>query len=135
MARIVRDEVGETAEDGFCAECWTVTGGSPFETVELAIRLAEDRLRGTRDELPRMRSLATAVKGPGLLDRLHRLGTSTVRFAWAAAVLGTSVAPDLAATIAVIGSEEAAEAAERLRAARILADAPDPVAGWSSCIR
>ncbi|MFV0137432.1 ATP-binding protein [Streptomyces sp. HMX87] len=129
VARIVREELGETAEDEFCAECWTVTGGSPFETVELAIRLGEERLRGTLDELPRMRSLASAVKGPGLLDRLHRLGTSTVRFAWAAAVLGTSVAPGLAAAIAVVGSEEAAEATERLRAARILADSPGPGGG------
>ncbi|MGA6225036.1 ATP-binding protein [Streptomyces umbrinus] len=124
VARIVRDEVGEGAEDEFCDECWTATGGSPFEAVELAIRLGERRMKGTRDELSSMRDLASAVKGPGLLDRLHRLGTSTVRFAWAAAVLGTSISPELAATIAVVGSEEAAEATERLRTARILKDAP-----------
>ncbi|GHH52116.1 DNA-binding CsgD family transcriptional regulator [Streptomyces umbrinus] len=124
VARIVRDEVGEGAEDEFCEECWTATGGSPFEAVELAIRLGERRMKGTRDELSSMRDLASAVKGPGLLDRLHRLGTSTVRFAWAAAVLGTSISPELAATIAVVGSEEAAEATERLRTARILKDAP-----------
>ncbi|WP_328843909.1 ATP-binding protein [Streptomyces sp. NBC_00258] len=124
VARIVRDEVGEGAEDEFCEECWTATGGSPFETVELAIRLGERRMKGTQAELSAMRDLASAVKGPGLLDRLHRLGTTTVRFAWAAAVLGTSISPDLAATIAVVGSEEAAEATERLRTARILKDAP-----------
>ncbi|MGP4086379.1 ATP-binding protein [Streptomyces sp. KR55] len=126
VAQIVRHELGEGAEDGFCDECWAVTGGSPFEAVELAIRLGERRLRGVRDELPTMRNLASAVKGPGLLDRLQRLGTTTVRFAWAAAVLGTSISPDLAATIAVVGSEDAAEATERLRAARILADTSGP---------
>ncbi|MEU7056081.1 AAA family ATPase [Streptomyces sp. NPDC046197] len=126
VARIVREHVGEQAEDEFCTECWKATGGSPFETVELAIRLGERRAKGTEENLPAMRALASAVKGPGLLDRLHRLGTATVRFAWAAAVLGTSVSPELAATVAVVGSEEAAEAAERLRAARILGAAPGP---------
>ncbi|MEU9560062.1 helix-turn-helix transcriptional regulator [Streptomyces fumanus] len=121
VARIVRDHVGEDAEDRFCAECWAVTGGSPFETVELALRLGQAGLRGTGEELAAMRDIASAVKGPGLLRRLRRLGSTTVRFAWAAAVLGTPAPPELAAAVAVIGSEDAAAATERLRAARILA--------------
>ncbi|MGW0820732.1 ATP-binding protein [Streptomyces sp. NPDC002845] len=129
VAQIVRNEVGEGAEDGFCEECWTATNGCPFEAVELAIRLGEHHLKGTQDELPTMRELASAVKGPGLLDRLHRLDTATVRFAWTIAVLGTSISPELAATIAVIGSEEAARATRKLRAARILADTPGPGGG------
>ncbi|MBG0857293.1 AAA family ATPase [Streptomyces spinoverrucosus] len=129
VARIVRHELGAGAEDAFCEECWTVTGGSPFETVELAIRLGEDGLKGTQDELPTMRNLASAVKGPGLLDQLRRLGTTTVRFAWAAAVLGTSISPHLAAAIAVVSSEDAVEATEQLRARRILADTPGPDEG------
>ncbi|MFI9612701.1 ATP-binding protein [Streptomyces sp. NPDC052023] len=129
VARIVRHELGDGAEDMFCDECWTVTGGSPFETVELAIRLGEHGLKGTHDELPAMRNLASAVKGPGLLDQLTRLGTTTVRFAWAAAVLGTSISPELAASIAVIGSEQATVATEQLRAHRILAQGTGPGAG------
>ncbi|WP_367324958.1 AAA family ATPase [Streptomyces sp. HUAS ZL42] len=126
VARIVRDEVGEGAEDEFCDECWTVTGGSPFEAVELAIRLGERNLRGAQFELPAMRDLATAVKGPGLIERLQRLGTTTVRLAHAAAVLGAPVSPELAATIAVLGSAAASEAVERLRAVRVLADGHEP---------
>ncbi|MEV5430890.1 AAA family ATPase [Streptomyces sp. NPDC052701] len=126
VAQIVRDRLGEEAEDEFCNECWTVTGGSPYEAVELAIRLGERNLKGTRDDLPAMRDLAAAAKGPGLLDRIQRLGTTTVRFAQAAAVLGAPFSPELAAVIAVIGSEEAAEATERLRAARILAEGHGP---------
>ncbi|MFF3331754.1 ATP-binding protein [Streptomyces sp. NPDC002888] len=122
VARIVRAEVGEEAEDGFCDECWRATCGSPFETVELAIRLGERHVKGLQHELPVMRGLAAAVKGPGLIERLKRLGGPTVRFAWAAAVLGESISPELAASLAVIGSEDAAEATEKLRAARILAE-------------
>ncbi|MFI6010212.1 ATP-binding protein [Streptomyces sp. NPDC051243] len=129
VARIVRDELGEGAEDEFCDECWSVTGGSPFETVELVIRLGERNLKGSHNELPTMRDLASAVKGPGLIESLHALGTTTVRFAHAAAVLGPPVSRELAAALAVIGSEEAAEATEKLRAARILADAEGPGAG------
>lgn len=129
VTRIVRDELGEGAEDEFCDECWTITGGSPFEAVELAVRLGERHLKGEQDDLPVMRGLASAVKGAGLIERLHRLGPATVRFAWAAAVLGTSISPELAATIAVIGTEEAAEAIERLRAARFLADGHGPQGG------
>lgn len=120
VARIVRERVGEEAEDEFCGECWAITGGSPFETVELAIRLGERQVKGTQDELGVMRDLASAVKGTGLIECLRWLGTSTTRFAWAAAVLGTSISPDLAAAIAVLGTEQAAEATEKLRAARIL---------------
>lgn len=129
VARIIRNEVGEDAEDEFCDECWTATGGSPFEAVELAIRLGERHVRGVRHELPVMRDLAAAVKGPGLIERLHRLSPATVRFAWAAAVLGGSFSPELAATLAVIGNEESAEATERLRTARILADSQGPGGG------
>ncbi|MER6356337.1 AAA family ATPase [Streptomyces sp. NPDC001634] len=129
VARIVRDEVGEGAEDDFCDECWAITGGSPFETVELAIRLRERQVRGTQGELPVVRDLASAVKGAGMIESLQRLGGPTVRFAWAAAVLGSPISPELAATIAVLGSEQAAEAAEKLRAARILADGPGPGGG------
>ncbi|WP_052032640.1 ATP-binding protein [Streptomyces viridochromogenes] len=129
VARIVRNELGEGAEDEFCDECWSVTGGSPFETVELAIRLGERNLKGAQHELPAMRDLATAVKGPGLIESLRALGTTTVRFAHAAAVLGPPVSQELAATLAVIGSEDAVQATEKLRAARILTDAEGPGGG------
>lgn len=129
VARLVREHLGDGAEDTFCDECWSVTGGSPFEAVELAIRLGERNLHGTRRELDTMRALAAAVKGPGLIERLHRLGGATVRFAHAGAVLGAPFSPELAASIAVIGREDATEATERLRAARILSDEPGPGGG------
>ncbi len=50
----------------------------------------------------------------------------TTRFAWAAAILGTEISLDLAASLAVLGRAEAADCAERLRAARIL-EGTDPM--------
>ncbi|MFI9646365.1 ATP-binding protein [Streptomyces sp. NPDC052040] len=123
VARILRDQLGEQTEDAFCDECWAVTGGSPFETVELAVRLGERGVKGTGSDVTLLSELAPAVKGPGLAERLSRLGAPTIRFAWAAAVLGTSIPQELAAAVAGIGSEQAKEATEKLRDARILAEA------------
>ncbi|GCD47456.1 ATP-binding protein [Streptomyces paromomycinus] len=129
VASIVREAIGGAAEDKFCTECWAVTDGNPFEVVELAAGLRERGLKGSRDDLPVLRDIASAVKGKGLIDRLDKLGGAAVRLAWAIAVLGTSATPDITAGVAALGSESAVEAVAQLRAARILAqgEAPDGV--------
>lgn len=120
VARLVRETCGDHADDAFCRECWAVTAGNPFETVELLAKVRDRGLAPTEADAHLLRDLAAAVKGSGLVARLERLGTSTVRFAWACAVLGTEIRPALAAAVAGLGHEEAADAADALRAARIL---------------
>lgn len=120
VARLVREALGGHADDAFCRECWAVTAGSPFETVELIAKVRDRGLTPTEAGAHLLRDLAAAVKGSGLVARLERLGTSTVRFAWACAVLGTEIHPMLAAAVAGLGHEEAADAADALRGARIL---------------
>ncbi|MDJ0344175.1 AAA family ATPase [Streptomyces sp. H10-C2] len=120
IGRLVRAAVGEHADDAFCRECWAVTAGNPFEAVELAAKVRDRGLRPDEAGAPLLRDLAAAVKGSGLTTRLERLGASTVRFAWAAAVLGTEISPAMAASVAGLGEPEAAEAADRLRSARVL---------------
>ncbi|MBK6016576.1 AAA family ATPase [Streptomyces sp. MBT53] len=124
VAGLVRETLGEHADDAFCRECWAVTAGNPFETVELTAKIHDRGLTPTESGAYLLRDLAAAVKGTGLLTRLERLGTSTVRFAWACAVLGTETRPALAAAVAGLGHEEAADAAEALRGARILTSTP-----------
>ncbi|MFI6655002.1 ATP-binding protein [Streptomyces sp. NPDC050523] len=120
VARLVRETLGAHADDAFCRECWAVTGGNPFETVELIAKVRDRGVTPTEPGAHLLRDLAAAVKGSGLVARLERLGTSTVRFAWACAVLGTEIHPQLAAAVAGLGHEEAADAADALRGARIL---------------
>ncbi|MEU3338271.1 ATP-binding protein [Streptomyces sp. NPDC002144] len=120
VARLVRETFGPHADDAFCRECWAVTAGSPFETVELIAKVRDRGLTPTENSAHLLRDLAAAVKGSGLVARLERLGASTVRFAWACAVLGTEIHPLLAAAVAGLGHEEAADAADALRGARIL---------------
>ncbi|MFF2993627.1 ATP-binding protein [Streptomyces sp. NPDC057950] len=123
VARLVREDLGVQADDAFCRECWAVTAGNPFEAVELTAKVRDRGLVPTEAGAHLLRDLAAAVKGSGLIARLERLGTSTVRFAWACAVLGTEISPALAAAVAGLGSEEAADAADALRGARILTGA------------
>lgn len=120
VGRLVRESVGEHADDAFCRECWAVTAGNPFEAVELAAKLRDRAVTPDGSSTHLLRELAAGIKGRGLVSRLERLGPSTVRLAWAAAVLGTEVLPELAADVAGLGREEAADCADRLRGARIL---------------
>jgi tetratricopeptide (TPR) repeat protein len=120
IGRLVRDRVGEHADDAFCRECWAVTAGNPFEAVELTAKVRDRGVTPDGSSTHLLRDLVAAVKGHGLISRLERLGPSTVRLAWAAAVLGTEVPLGLAADVAGLGREEAADCADRLREARIL---------------
>ncbi|MFJ5707530.1 ATP-binding protein [Streptomyces sp. NPDC093105] len=121
VARLVRDRIGAHADDAFCHDFWTVTAGNPFETVELAAKVRDRGLDPTADGAHELRDLAAALKGSGLVRRLERLGTATVRLAWACAVLGTEISPALAGALAGLGDEAVADCAERLREARVLA--------------
>jgi tetratricopeptide (TPR) repeat protein len=120
IGELVRDSVGKHADDAFCRECWAVTAGNPFEAVELTVKVRDRGMPPDETSAHLLRDLVAAVKGRGLITRLERLGPSTVRLAWAAAVLGTESRPALAATVAGLGLEEAADCADRLREARIL---------------
>ncbi|MER7172756.1 ATP-binding protein [Streptomyces mesophilus] len=123
IARLVRESVGAHADDAFCRETWAVTAGNPFEAVEVTAKVCDRGLEPNEAGAHLLRDLAAAVKGSGLIARLERLGTSTVRFAWACAVLGTEISPHLAASVAGLGGEEAGDCADRLRGARILTGA------------
>ncbi|WP_327658881.1 MULTISPECIES: ATP-binding protein [unclassified Streptomyces] len=120
IAGLVRESLGGHADDAFCRECWAVTAGNPFEAVELTAKVRDRGLVPTETGAHLLRDLAAAAKGSGLVARIERLGTSTVRYAWACAVLGTEISPELAANVAGLGPEEAADATDRLRAARVL---------------
>ncbi|MEU9376241.1 AAA family ATPase [Streptomyces sp. NPDC048255] len=123
VAALVREALGDHAEDAFCDELWAVTAGNPFEAVELTAKVRDKGLAPVGTSAALLRDLAAAQRGSGLVARLDRLGPSTVRFAWACAVLGTAIPQELAARVAALGTEEAAHATGRLRDARILAAA------------
>ncbi|MFF8382486.1 ATP-binding protein [Streptomyces kanasensis] len=124
VARIVRSALGEGADELFCRECWAITGGNPFEVVELAAKGRDRGLAPREESIPQLRDLASAVKGSGLIERLEQLGPSAVRLAWAAAVVGTGVPTTVVGTVAALGTAQLDDAVEQLQAARILTVLP-----------
>ncbi|MEU8828366.1 AAA family ATPase [Streptomyces sp. NPDC048636] len=121
VGRIVRDVLGEEADDSFCRECWAMTGGNPFEVVELTAKIRDRELKPQSESLPALRELVSSAKDSGLNDRLTRLGTAAVRLAWAVAVLGIEATPALTASVAGLSETEATDVVGRLVDARILA--------------
>ncbi len=126
VGRVVRDVLGEEADDSFCRECWAMTGGNPFEVVELTAKIRDRELKPQSENLPALRELVSSAKDSGLNDRLTRLGTAAVRLAWAVAVLGIEATPALSASVAGLSETEATDVVGRLVDARILAPRGGP---------
>ncbi|NUL15208.1 ATP-binding protein, partial [Streptomyces lunaelactis] len=77
VSGLVRDAVGEHADEAFCQEAWAVTTGNPFEAVELTAKVRDKGLAPVEASAPLLRDLAAAQRGSGLVARLHSLGPST----------------------------------------------------------
>ncbi|WEH36882.1 AAA family ATPase [Streptomyces sp. AM 4-1-1] len=119
-AELTRAALGEHADDPFCREVWAVTGGNPYEAVELVAKVQDRELPPMEESAGKLRELGASARGSGLVARLERLGTNATRFAWAAAVLGTDISQELAATLAGMSQAEAADCTARLREDRIV---------------
>ncbi|GGZ38734.1 hypothetical protein GCM10010365_69390 [Streptomyces poonensis] len=142
-AGLTRATVGAQADAPFCREVWAVTGGNPYETVELLAKVQDSGLEPVEGSATELRALNRSARGRGLVARLEGLGIDATRFAWAAAILGTGISVDLVATLATMRREDAARCAGLLTAARILSPT-DPAArrpggsataSWSSSTR
>ncbi|MEU2600854.1 ATP-binding protein [Streptomyces hirsutus] len=127
-AGLTRATLGENADAAFCREVWAVTGGNPYETVELLAKVQDSELEPVEANAGELRALNRSARGGGLVARLEELGIDATRFAWAAAILGSDVTVDLVAQLATLDHDDAVRCAERLRSARILT-APDPGTG------
>ncbi|PWI14134.1 hypothetical protein DI272_08185 [Streptomyces sp. Act143] len=126
-AGLTRATLGEHADAPFCREVWAVTGGNPYETVELLAKVQDSELEPVEAQAPELRALNRSARGGGLVARLEGLGIEATRFAWAAAILGTGISVGLVAKLATMSDEDAVRCAELLRNARILTE-PDPAA-------
>ncbi|MFF3482954.1 ATP-binding protein [Streptomyces sp. NPDC002701] len=119
-AGLTRATLGEHADAPFCREVWAVTGGNPYDSVELLAKVLDTELEPVEDSASELRALNRSARGRGLVDRLEGLGVDATKFAWAAAILGTQISVDLAAELAGMPREEAERCAARLSVARIL---------------
>ena len=124
-AGLTRAALGTHADAAFCREVWAVTGGNPYETVELLAKVQDSELEPVEAHAGELRDLNRSARGGGLVARLEQLGIDATRFAWAAAILGNDITVDLVAELAMLKPDSAARCAELLRSARILTT-PDP---------
>ncbi|MET8578848.1 AAA family ATPase [Streptomyces sp. NPDC005012] len=125
-AGLTRATVGEHADDPFCREVWAVTGGNPYETVELLAKVRDCEMEPVEASAHELRDLNRAARGGGLVSRLDKLGIEATRFAWAAAILGAGITVDLVAQLATLTPAAAGRCARILCEARILTT-PDPL--------
>ncbi|WP_435613008.1 ATP-binding protein [Streptomyces sp. bgisy159] len=128
VAGLTRAALGEHADAPFCREVWAVTGGNPYDTVELLAKVSDSELEPTEAHAARLRPLNKAARGGGLVARLEDLGVDATRFAWAAAILGAGITLDQVARLSGLAADDARHCAELLRGARILTT-PDPTVG------
>jgi len=122
-AGLTRATLGAHADPPFCREVWAVTGGNPYDSVELLAKVLDSELEPVEDSASELRALNRSARGRGLIDRLEGLGVDATKFAWAAAVLGTQISVDLAADLAGLPRDDAERCAARLSVARILTGA------------
>jgi tetratricopeptide (TPR) repeat protein len=125
VAGLTRATLGAHADDPFCREVWAVTGGNPYDTVELLAKVQDSELQPSESSATELRPLNRSARGGGLVTRLEGLGVDATRFAMAAAILGAGITVDQVARLAVMGRDDAVRCAELLRNARILTE-PDP---------
>ncbi|MFJ7772049.1 ATP-binding protein [Streptomyces sp. NPDC097107] len=130
-AGLTRATLGDHADAAFCREVWAVTGGNPYETVELLAKVQDSELEPVESQAAELRDLNRSARGGGLVARLEQLGVDSTRFAWAAAILGGGITVDMVARLATLDRGDAARCAELLCSARILS-APDPAAGQAA---
>ncbi|MFH8799077.1 ATP-binding protein [Streptomyces sp. NPDC017936] len=128
VAGLTRATVGVHADDPFCREVWAVTGGNPYDTVELLAKVRDGELEPSESSATELRPLNRRARGGGLVDRLEELGVDATRFAMAAAILGAGIRVDEVARLAGMARDDAERCADLLRDARILTD-PDPAVG------
>ncbi|MFE2101400.1 ATP-binding protein [Streptomyces sp. NPDC059468] len=127
-AGLTRATVGRHADDPFCREVWAVTGGNPYDTVELLAKVLDSEFHPVESRAGELRDLNRSARGGGLVDRLKGLGIDATQFAWAAAILGTGISVDLVARLASMNPDTAERCADLLRTARFLTE-PDQAAG------
>jgi tetratricopeptide (TPR) repeat protein len=125
-AVLAREALGPATDDAFCHTLWSVTEGNPYETVELLAGVRDSGLSPADATAEQLRLLAASAHGGALAARLEELGTHTVQFARAAAVLGTGTPLGVVAALAGMDRQTALTCARRLGEAHVLT-APDPV--------
>jgi DNA-binding CsgD family transcriptional regulator len=117
-AALVRQRLGQQADDQLCQACYARTGGNPFLLEALATAL---RAPGHDDLLARVDQLGPEPVAQAVLRRVGQLGDGAGRLTRALAILGGPAPLRHAAALSGQDAPAAARLADSLRAADVLA--------------
>ena len=123
-ARLVREELG-SATERFCRACHTATGGNPLLLHSLVAAVIADGIEPNDDAAARVTRYGAESIARQLARRLAQLPTGSRAFVRALAVLGEGSPLRHLACLATLDLERAADIADALRAASILAPSFD----------
>jgi len=126
VGKVVSDVLGETPSREFVEACRAATGGNPLLVHEVAATVAADPRPWTAIASNELAAFTPQSLARRVDAQLAQLGDDTVAVARACALLGGDVPLPWAARLANVGFDDAAAAAERLLAARIISST-DPV--------
>ena len=123
VGAIVRAQLDEDADEGFCAACSELTRGNPLFVRELLAAARVEELPAQNASVRALNLIAPDAVGPSVLARLSRMGPEVVALARAVAVLGAGAEVAAAAELANVDPVVAELTADRLAAAQIFAPA------------
>src|SRR3954471_18658488 len=128
VAELVRERLGEHADNSFCAACHTATVGNPLLLRQLLSALEADDIEPDAAHAHVVRDIGQGAVSRSVLLRLARLGPETTAVARAVAVLGEHA--DLPAIGSLAGIDDQAVAAASAALARTEILRPDRPLGF-----
>ena len=128
VAELVRERLGEGADDAFVAACARASGGNPLILGELLRALESEGVAPDGEQVDVVRRLGPRAASRSVLLRLARLPQDAVAVARAAALLGDGTDLSAVAALAELDEPRAGEATRDLARAEILR--PEPPLGF-----
>ena len=120
VAALVRDVLGDAAEDAFCRACASATGGNPFYLVQMLDALDGQGIEPRAGAVHRLSEVGAESIADAVLARVDALPAACERVASATAVLGDGASLAKVAAVAGLDDGATAEAADRLALAGVL---------------
>ena len=121
VGRLIERALGGAPEPPFLSACLRATAGNPFLVSELLILLASRDVNPTAGNAAVIGQLSSSRVGRSIRTRLRRLPPACLQLGRAVSVLGDACELRVAAELAGLAEQEAAEAADALVVASILA--------------
>src|SRR4051812_26423812 len=120
VAELVRERLGEHADDTFCSACHRATVGNPLLLRQLLSALETDGVEPDAAHADVVRDIGQGAVSRSVLLRLARLGPETTAVARAVAVLGEHADLPAIGALAGIDEQHVATASAALARAEIL---------------